>query len=195
MHIRYTRLKNYSIESLFFKQYFNFFHFILSEVEGRRALAKRYETFPKIRNLAMIDTVISGRASSTIALDWSVGRDWTCRCKRAAGASWWVETSTSFSTTKRRRISLSRPASPGSFEERERGFPNRGHPLHRPRTPATQIARAAQELGGGGVGSIGGTSTITISPSIWTGSMRNGPLGGPKRTLPLASKRPSWQGQ
>lgn len=40
--------------------------FLLSEVEGRKDLVKYYKKFPKIKNPILIDTVISGRAISTI---------------------------------------------------------------------------------------------------------------------------------
>lgn len=43
-----------------------FTDFILRKIEGRESDARAYEQFPQIRKLNMIDTVISGRASSTI---------------------------------------------------------------------------------------------------------------------------------
>ena len=47
--------------------HFTFFtDYILRGIENRELDAKAYENFPKINKLAMIDTVISGRASSTI---------------------------------------------------------------------------------------------------------------------------------
>ncbi len=46
--------------------YFNFFSNILSKVEKRDKLALEYATYPRIRSMAMIDTVISGRAVATI---------------------------------------------------------------------------------------------------------------------------------
>jgi len=46
---------------------FNFFtEIILRNVEGRERDAVAYEQFPKVSKLVMLDTVISGRASSTI---------------------------------------------------------------------------------------------------------------------------------
>jgi hypothetical protein len=45
---------------------FKFFHFLLKEVEGRNELAEEYLNFPKIENAFIIDTVISGRAFTTI---------------------------------------------------------------------------------------------------------------------------------
>ncbi|MFH1248648.1 MAG: hypothetical protein V1660_00660 [archaeon] len=46
--------------------YFRFFSEIINKIEKREQLALEYTTYPKINNLAMIDTVISGRASTTI---------------------------------------------------------------------------------------------------------------------------------
>lgn len=43
-----------------------FTDFILRKIENREADARAYEQFPQVRKLNMIDTVISGRASSTI---------------------------------------------------------------------------------------------------------------------------------
>jgi hypothetical protein len=43
-----------------------FVDIILRDVEGREKTAEIYETFPKIKKFAMIDTVISGRASNDI---------------------------------------------------------------------------------------------------------------------------------
>jgi hypothetical protein len=46
--------------------YFQTYMFLLKQIEKREKLAEEYENFPKAKRIAMIDTVISGRASSTI---------------------------------------------------------------------------------------------------------------------------------
>jgi len=46
--------------------YFNFYIYLIKEVEGRKSLANDYAFFRRIEKPAMIDTVISGLASSTI---------------------------------------------------------------------------------------------------------------------------------
>ena len=46
--------------------YFKLFTKVLSDIENRGDLAKSYALYPKIKNLATIDTAISGQAISTI---------------------------------------------------------------------------------------------------------------------------------
>ena len=44
----------------------SFTEVVLKYIENRPDLARRYESFPQVKNLGLIDTVISGRASATI---------------------------------------------------------------------------------------------------------------------------------
>lgn len=46
--------------------YLQFYLYLLKEIEGREELASEYENSERVDNIAMIDTVISGRASTTI---------------------------------------------------------------------------------------------------------------------------------
>nr|QBM01311.1 hypothetical protein [uncultured archaeon] len=71
-----TEIRKFSVQVLknFFKKpyerledpHFKFFSNILTKIEKRDRLALEYATYPQVKNLAMIDTVISGKASSTI---------------------------------------------------------------------------------------------------------------------------------
>ena len=73
--VDYTRNYWSQVTSNFMKEpeerkkdpYFVFFtDYILRKLEKREEDARFYENFPKLNNLVMIDTVISGKASSTI---------------------------------------------------------------------------------------------------------------------------------
>ena len=61
-----------SLEERIKDPYFNsFINITLNEIEGRRRVSEMYRDFPKIERFAMIDTVISGRASNDILRSFS----------------------------------------------------------------------------------------------------------------------------